>query len=126
MRKGSGTIASPRSRTPWQVVDDLRERNSGDWLKNFRSDAAVNAKMARWDYVPPSGESIMQATQRALGVLHSHNSEHNTTVVLWRACWQCWTSLTSRSLSTHSTTVSRMNDQLWRALGAGCWIQWIH
>lgn len=36
--------------------------------------------MAIWDFVPPNGESILQATQRALRVLHQHESEHNTIV----------------------------------------------
>ena len=78
--KGTGTFASLRSQSPFQIVDDLRERNSGDWLANFRREQAINDKMAIWDFVPPNGESIKQAAMRAIQALHEHESDEHTAV----------------------------------------------
>ena len=78
--KGTGTFASLRSQSPFQIVDDLRERNSGDWLANFRREQAINDKMAIWDFVPPNGESIKQAAARAIQALHDLDSDEHTAV----------------------------------------------
>lgn len=82
--KGSGTSASlrsqtPLSQTPFLTVADLRERHSGDWLR-FPQDEAMKRKLATWDFVPPSGESIQQAARRGLRALAELDGDHNTII----------------------------------------------
>lgn len=79
-KKGTGTSASLRSQSPFQIVEDLRERNSGDWLANFRREQAINEKMSIWDFVPPNGESIKQAAIRAIQALNELESDKHTAV----------------------------------------------
>jgi len=61
------------------VINDLRERHSGDWLR-FPQDDAMKAQLATWDFVPPGGESIQQAALRGLRALAELDGDHNTII----------------------------------------------
>lgn len=61
------------------VINDLRERHSGDWLR-FPQDEAMKRKLATWDFVPPGGESIQQAARRGLRALAELDGDHNTII----------------------------------------------
>ncbi len=65
---------------PHTVLHPLHERLSGDWREWFATLEEADARMATWDFRPHGGESILDATVRALRALHEHEAPHNTIV----------------------------------------------
>ncbi|MCC6574231.1 MAG: histidine phosphatase family protein [Planctomycetes bacterium] len=73
-------IALEHTRHAAIPVDDLRERFAGDWVTLFRQDAEKRKHLAHWEFTPPRGESVRDATRRGLTALAKLESRDDTIV----------------------------------------------
>lgn len=76
----TAALALERTRHVPTHVHGLRERYAGDWLRLYRQDARMQRQLARWDFRPPNGESIRDATLRGLRALAEIESPEDTIV----------------------------------------------
>lgn len=76
----TATLVLAHTRHQPVKVDDLRERFAGDWLKLYQRSPEMRQQMARWDFQPPGGESVRQATRRGLAALAAHENGADTII----------------------------------------------